>query len=354
MTLAGAGAVEGTGTGTGRRYRLGLLGASRISEKAVLQPLCQRSTDVSTSLGERLELLAVGASSADKAASFAAAHQLPRAYGSYQALLDDPDIDVIYNALPPSLHAQWSIKALQAGKAVLCEKPFARNQHEASAMVGAAVQSGQLLLEAYHYRFHPLFARVQQLLQSGVLGTVHTVRSHFLVRIDETPGSLRHNVALGGGALMDLGCYPLHWTRQLFGDDFSIDWADAICDRPELDQSFAARLVYNQGPQVFIGASMAPHLGRKHQADLTLEGSLGTLEVQNLVAPQQGHQLQLHLAADGPQTQQLTAESTYFYQLKHLLDCLDGQALPLTGGPDALAQMQAIDALYRRAGLSPR
>ncbi|WP_337842783.1 Gfo/Idh/MocA family oxidoreductase [Rheinheimera sp.] len=327
------------------RLRIGLLGASRIAEKAILQPAALLASDV--------EVRAVGASSAAKAQAYAQQYQLAAWEGSYQALLQRDDIDLIYNALPASLHAQWSIKALQAGKSVLCEKPFALNAAEVSSMLSAAEQSGQLLLEGYHYRFHPVFLKVQQLLQSGVLGKLLTVRSNFSVRIAETPGSLRHQLALGGGALMDLGCYPLHWVRQLLGNELQLLQAAAICHTQGVDESFSARLLGPAGEQIYLGCSMAEHLNRQHDAYLELLGEQGKLEVFNLVAPHQGHQIRLELNGQS-QTEQLEAESTYYYQLKHWLDCLRGQATPLTGGQDALQQMQWIDRLYLAAGLPTR
>lgn len=340
------------------KVRIGLLGAARISKRAILEPALL--------LAGRVEVVAVAASSQGKADAFAFAHGIARSYGSYQALLDDPDIDLVYNALPASLHATWSIAAARAGKHVLCEKPFAMNALQAKAMLEAARAQQVLLLEGYHYRFHPLFLQVEALVHSGVLGDIHTARSHFSVRIPAFAGSLRHELALGGGALMDLGCYPLHWLRTLFGDNFQIQQASAICHRPQVDSSFSAELLFMPATApvltAYLGCSMAEHLGTQHLAYLQLEGSLGSLTIDNLVAPQQGYQFQLTAAtADSPlqaEMRQMPAQTdghtTYFYQLQHLLDCLQHGATPLTGGADALTQMQGIDALYQAAGLTPR
>ncbi len=340
------------------KVRIGLLGAARISARAVLEPALL--------LGDRAEVVAVAASSQAKADAFAASHGIVRGYGSYQALLDDPDIDLVYNALPASLHAKWSIAAAHAGKHVLCEKPFAMNAQQTKAMLEAADSQQVLLLEGYHYRFHPLFLQVEALLHGGALGDIHTARSHFSVRIPAFAGSLRHELALGGGALMDLGCYPLHWLRTLFGDSYQIRQAGAICNRPQVDSSFSAELLFMPATApaltAHLGCSMAEHLGTQHLAYLQLEGTLGCLTIDNLVAPQQGYQLQLTAAtADSPlqaesrqMPPQTDGRTTYFYQLQHLLDCLQHGTTPLTGGADALTQMQGIDALYQAAGLMPR
>ncbi|MBY0416641.1 MAG: Gfo/Idh/MocA family oxidoreductase, partial [Pararheinheimera sp.] len=239
------------------------------------------------------------------------------------------------------------------GKHVLCEKPFAMDVEEAKDMVAAADASGRLLIEGYHYRFHPVFAEVQRLVASGELGIIHTVRSNFSVRIAETPGSLRHNVPLGGGALMDLGCYPLHWLRTLFGSTPEILWADAICPKPQLDSSFELRLQFPNGPLCYVGCAMSEHLSRHHDASLYLEGDKAQLEVLNLVAPHQGHKL--CLTKDGQSHDyQINGDTTYDHQLAHVVACIKGDTKPLTGGRDAIEQMQLIDDAYKAAGLLPR
>lgn len=324
--------------------RIGLLGAARIADRAIIQPAALRS-DVAIAV--------VAASNLEKAQAFARQFDIELALGRYDELLARDDIDLIYNALPPSLHAQWSIKALQQGKHVLCEKPFAMDAEEAKAMVAAAEASGRLLIEGYHYRFHPVFAEVERLVKSGELGTIHTVRSNFSVRIAETPGSLRHNAPLGGGALMDLGCYPLHWLRTLFGDTPQILWADAICPKPQLDSSFELRLQFQNGPLCYVGCAMSEHLSRHHDASLYLEGDKAQLEVLNLVAPHQGHKLCLTKNGEAHEYQ-IKGDTTYDHQLAHVVACIKGETKPLTGGRDAIDQMQLIDDTYKAAGLLPR
>jgi predicted dehydrogenase len=324
--------------------RIGLLGAARIAERAVIQPAALRSDVV---------IAAVAASNLQKAQVFARQFEIELAFGSYDELLARDDIDLIYNALPPSMHAEWSMKALQQGKHVLCEKPFAMDVAEAKAMVASAEANNRLLIEGYHYLFHPVFAEVKRVLQSGELGTIHTARSNFSVRIAETPGSLRHNVPLGGGALMDLGCYPLHWLRTLFGTQPDILWAGAICPKPRLDSTFELRLQFPDGPLCYVGCSMSEHLNRQHDAYLCLEGDKAQLEVFNLVAPHQGHMLRI--SKDGQSRDyQIRGNTTYDHQLAHVVACIQGKTQPQTGGQDAIVQMQLIDDAYKAAGLLPR
>lgn len=324
--------------------RIGLLGAARIADQAIIQPAAKRSDVV---------IAAVAASNLEKAQTFAQQFGIEQAFGSYDELITRDDIDLIYNALPPSLHAKWSIRAVLHGKHVLCEKPFAMDVAEAKDMVATAKISHRLLIEGYHYRFHPVFAEVERLVKSGELGTIHTVRSNFSVRIAETPGSLRHNVPLGGGALMDLGCYPLHWLRTLFASTPEILWADAICPKAQLDSSFELRLQFPNGPLCYVGCAMSEHLSRHHDASLYLEGDKAQLEVLNLVAPHQGHKLRL--TKDGEAREyQINGDTTYDHQLAHVVACIKGETKPLTGGRDAIDQMQLIDDAYKAAGLLPR
>ena len=145
-----------------------------------------------------------------RAAVFAAEHQIPVAASDYAALLDLPEVDVVYNALPPAMHRDWTIAALERGKAVLCEKPFAMNAAEAEAMAAAARGTGGLLVEAYHYRHHRVMHDAVALMRSGRLGAPVRAEARFEVPIARTETELRWQGRLGGGALMDLGCYPLH------------------------------------------------------------------------------------------------------------------------------------------------
>ncbi|MDX3774292.1 Gfo/Idh/MocA family oxidoreductase [Chromatiaceae bacterium AAb-1] len=324
--------------------RIGLLGAARITDKAIFQPLRQLDGFV---------VQAVAASDIQKATAYAEQHGILHVAPGYQALLERDDIDLIYNALPPSAHCHWTVQALQHGKHVLCEKPFAMDADEARQMVDAARQHQRVLIEAFHYRFHPLFAEVQRLLASGILGRVNLIRSNFSVRVPFSPGSLRHVAALGGGAVMDLGCYPLHWVRTLMAEEPEVIRAACITGEPQIDITTEALLRFSNGCQAYVGCSMAEHLSKVHEAYIMLEGELGSLEVFGLIAPHQGNRIILHTAA-GQQTYSVAGESTYYYQLQHVRDCLLHQATPLTGGDDAVKTMQLIDQVYLNAGLQSR
>lgn len=337
--------------------RIGLLGAARISDKAIFQPLQQLNGFV---------LQAVAASSRERARQYAAAHGILHVADSYQALLARDDIDLIYNALPPSEHAYWTIQALEHGKHVLCEKPFAMDATEAEAMVQAAQVAGKVLLEAFHYRFHPLFVEVMRLVQAGTIGTISHLRANFSVRIPYFAGSLRHEAALGGGAMMDLGCYPLHWVRTLMLTESAQEpevvsanciSAGANSGGQQIDLSMQAQLQFANGAIADIGSSMAEHLSRSPDTSLVLEGSMGSIEVSGLITPQQGNSIKVITAGAERQYTvpgRSTSHSTYYYQLQHVKDCLQGRATALTGGADAISNMRLLDQIYQQAGLLSR
>src|SRR5215468_6163531 len=161
--------------------RLGVLGAARIAPMALLAPARRVSDAV---------VLAVAAREATRAGAFAARHRIPRVHPTYEALLADPEVEAVYNPLPNSLHAPWTIRALEAGKHVLCEKPFAASVAEAEEMAAAAKRAGRVLVEAFHYRYHPLFARLRTILDAGEIGTVLHLEAHFCFPLPR-PGDIR-------------------------------------------------------------------------------------------------------------------------------------------------------------------
>ena len=311
--------------------RIGILGAAKIAPPALIDP---------ARLRDDCEVVAVAARDTARAREYAAEHTIPDIADSYEALVAREDIDLIYNALPPHRHADLTIAALEAGKAVLCEKPFAMNAAEAAGMADAAQRTGRVLIEAFHYRFHPAFQRVFDIVRSGRLGTIRRVDAAFDVTIPYRPG-----------ALMDLGCYPFHWVRTLVGSEPKIVSATAHCDRPGVDTSMAAELSFPGGETGSIHTTMAPDT--KFDAWIRVEGSLGQLEIKNPIHPHRGHSIKIAINGT-PRTLTAPGQTTYDHQLAHVLDVLAGRTHALTGGRDAVGNMAAIDAIYRAAGLSPR
>ena len=184
--------------------RFGILGAARITPAALVYP-AEAFADV--------ELTCVAARDRTRAEAFAAEHGIGAVLADYAAVVR-ADVDAVYVPLPISEHARWAIAALEAGRHVLCEKPLARNGAEARRVADAARASGCVLMEAFHYRHHPLFARVLELIADGAVGAPRRIDGHFSVP-HVRAGDIRLAYATGGGALMDLGCYCVHWLRQL-------------------------------------------------------------------------------------------------------------------------------------------
>ncbi|MEZ5954799.1 MAG: Gfo/Idh/MocA family oxidoreductase [Hyphomonas sp.] len=322
--------------------RIGILGAAKIAPKAILDPVSRRTDCAVTAVAGR---------DAVRAAAYAAEHGIAQVAASYEDLVARDDIDLIYNALPPHRHADLSIAALKAGKAVLCEKPFAMNATEAQRMVDAAREARKPLIEAFHYRFHPAFLYVLDLVRSGELGQIRTLEAEFTVAIPYRDGELRHTLDVGGGALMDLGCYPIHQVRTVTGEEPVIASAHCKCDRPGVDITTQARLDFPGGASAEITTSMSET--RRRRIELNIRCANGSVKFVNPIHPYLGHEIEIH---SGGKTRKETVpgETTYDHQLAHVMDVLTGKARPLTGGADAVANMAAIDAIYRAAGLQPR
>ncbi|MCE8000009.1 MAG: Gfo/Idh/MocA family oxidoreductase [Rhodobiaceae bacterium] len=324
-----------------RVVRVGLLGASQIAPLAIIAPAAKR---------DDVEVVSVAARDQERAAGFAAEHGIARVASTYEELVSDPEIDLIYNGLPPVSHAPLSVAALKAGRHVLCEKPFAMNASEARHMVEVALQTGRLCVEGFHYFYHPLFVRVLEIVRSGKLGPLVAMSAAFDVEIPDVAGNIRHDLALGGGALMDLGCYPLHMLRHIAGSEPQVLSASAKVGRPGIDLSMDAELQFS-GIPARISCDMST--GVAIRAEFEVIGQKGRLHVNNPIHPYLGHQLSLVVDGD-ERTEQVEGQSTFDHQLDSVVQAIRGGPAPHTGGADAVANMEAIDAIYTAAGLSPR
>ncbi|MEO8180872.1 MAG: Gfo/Idh/MocA family oxidoreductase [Deltaproteobacteria bacterium] len=325
-----------------RPLRFGVLGAAKIAPGALVQP---------AKLGSEATVDVVAARDPERARRFAAEQGIPRVARDYAEVIADPEIDVIYNPLPMHLHEHWTIQALRAGKHVLCEKPFAANAAEAERMVRVADETGRLLVEAFHYRYHPLFDRILNIVQSGQLGAIRHMEGVFKVAIKDRT-DLRHRYDTAGGATMDLGCYPLHWMRTVAGTEPRVLSARAEQGSADVDVVMQAELAFPGGITGHMLTSMADH--EKYITSLRVEGQHGTLIVQNPLAPHGGHELRLQQRGeDHVETVEGTG-TTYRYQLLAFVDAVrTGKKLP-TMGADSIHNMRLIDAVYRAAGLRVR
>lgn len=325
---------------TGANVRIGLLGASRIAPNAVLKP-------ASGTAG--VEIAAVAARDIGRAEEFAALHHIPTVHDSYEALVADESLDAIYNPLVPSMHAEWSIKALEQGKHVLCEKPFACNAAQAADMVRVARQRERVLMEAFHWRYHPLAQAMLDVV--GRIGPLVRGEAVFAFNLEDRDRWL-FDYAVGGGASMDAGCYPVHWMRTLSREEPEVVRAAAVVEGTNVDVSMEADLRFPSGLPAHIRCSIVEPGERTWY--LVVEGQRGVLRVQNPLAPQEGHRLTAEFESGDRLDETYGLRPTYAYQLEAFLDAVHGVRPPLTGGDDAVANMATIDNIYRAAGLPLR
>ena len=315
--------------------RIGLLGAARIAPPAVIVPASKRDDVIVT---------VVAARDPARAAAFAAEHGVADVAADYDALIHRDDVDLVYVGLPVSAHAEWTIKALEAGKAVLCEKSFCSNADEARAMVAAAERAGRPLIEAYHYRLHRVMRRAVEIVASGELGTLRRVEALFDVPIKYDPNEIRWRADQGGGALGDLGCYPLHAVRSLIGAEPDVVSARIRMEHG-VDAETSAVLRFPGGVDGRISCSM---LAPRPMATLFVEGDKGRLDIVNFIGPQMG--CQFTVTVDGKTRGEPTdGPTTYEAQLDHVVEVMAGRAKPMLGGAGAIAQMAAIDAIKAAA-----
>jgi predicted dehydrogenase len=324
--------------------RIGTLGSSRISQPALIEP--------AASVAE-VTVTAVAAREPARAEAYALRHGLPKAYGSYEELLADPDIDAVYNPLPNSLHGPWTLRAIEAGKHVLCEKPFASNADEAARVAQAASASGLVVMEAMHYRYHPLTRRLTEVV--GELGPVRHIQAWTSFAIAD-PGDIRYDYSLGGGALMDGGCYALDCLRLLGGEP---SVTGALADPVEggagaavADRSLAVRLAFPGGATGWFESTFTRD--GEFRADLHVICADGLVHLDNFIFSPRGHLTATRHGGAVVADEHGGGESTYVYQLRAFAAAIaSGAAVPTSAGHAAVT-MRLIDDAYRAAGLAPR
>jgi len=326
------------------RLRIGVLGTGNIAGRALIEP----AKDVPDVVVD-----AVASRAVERAQAYATKHGIPRAL-TYEALIADPAIDIVYITLPPSMHAEWSIRALEEGKHVLCEKPMTANEAEAREVARVANRSDRVWMEAFHYPYHPFAKRVRDVLDTRVIGDIERVEAAFQI-----PGkyiaadNIRRRFALAGGALMDAGCYALHALRDILGDVKDVCEASAEVEPsdPQVDTGMRATLAFTGGREGRIHASFLAE--DKPDVLITVSGSAGKLEVGSLYVPQWGGELRLEWN-DRVYSEKADPRPSYFFQLQELVRCIRDGAPVLTSADDGVRNMAAIDAIYRLAGLKVR
>jgi predicted dehydrogenase len=320
----------------------GILSTANIGIKRILPAIAA---------GQRGVVAAIASRDAAKAARVAAEFGIGRSYGDYQSLLDDPAIEAVYNPLPNHLHVEWTVKALLAGKHVLCEKPIALNAIEAQAIVAARDRSGRQVIEAFMVRCHPQWQRVRELVHQGRIGRVGAIQSAFLFTMLD-PHNVRNRADIGGGALYDVGCYPIVTARYVFGAE--PERAIALIDRDPafgVDRLTSGLLAFPGGGQ--LAFSSALQLAGYQR--VVILGTAGRIEVGVPFTPQKDYGCRIVIdtgkSADGSSAvvEDFAPVDQYVLQCDLAVAAFRGEAAQEFPIEDAIANMRVIDALYRSA-----
>ncbi len=319
--------------------KIGMLGAALIAPVAIIKPAESEPRAVMQGVASR---------DPARAKSFAQKHNIQHAFSTYDDLVHSPEIDLVYNALPINLHAEWTIKALKAGKHVLCEKPLAMNGGQAEAMLAAAESSGARLIEAFHYRYHPAFEIFLDWASNKSIGDVRSIRAHFNVGLVDDGKNIRFEPELGGGAMMDLGCYPISWTLAVMRHEPVECNAKAVLTAKGVDESMTAELHFASGALAELSTSMAADL--PPSCEIHVIGERGEIRFNNPLAPQYGAKLTRTI--DGQTSEaDIDKSTTYAYQLAAVIRALENGSLLPTEGDALLTQQRTLDAVYESAGL---
>lgn len=310
------------------RVKWGVLGCANFARRRTIPAMLESPS---------VELVGIASRSLEKAEAFRSEFNLLRAYGTYEEMLADPQIHAVYIPLPNSLHAEWMIKAAEAGKHSLCEKPFASDAAEARQVAEAAKRSGVFVMEAFMWRFHSQHLRARRAIENGEIGPLRLVRAAFSFLIPRKP-NVRLVPELAAGSVMDVGCYPISAARFYFGEEPSIAYARGSVD-PEygVDMRMAGMLDFPQG-QALIDCSF----NLPYRTDLDIVGESGMIAIPKPWLPDP----EAALTING-RTEKLPAENQYVAEFEHLSHCILNETGPLYGPEDAIRQMKVIDAVHR-------
>jgi D-xylose 1-dehydrogenase (NADP+, D-xylono-1,5-lactone-forming) len=293
-------------------------------------------------LAQDVEIVAVASRNPERAEEYARENEIPRAHGSYEALLEDPDVEAVYISLPNSLHVEWSVRALEAGKHVLCEKPLGRRPADVERAFDVADSQGRLLMEAFMYRHNPQTRRLVELVNEGAVGKARMIRAVFGF-VAHDPANVRLSVTLDGGALMDLGCYCVSAARLLAGEPERVS-AEQVIGGDGVDVAFAATMRHRDEILTHFDASLA--LASRDLLEVV--GDQGTLRLED---PWHCREPGIELAREDGTSERIEIPKADSYRLEaeNLSAAIRGEAEPLLGRDDALAQARTIEALYAAA-----
>jgi len=323
---------------TNKKLRWGILSTAKIGIRAVIPAIHASNNGVVTAIASR---------DANKAQEVAKTLNIPQAFGSYEQLLASPEIDAVYISLPNSMHHDWAIRAAEHGKHILCEKPMALNAFEVDEMIAAAQAHQVLLMEAFMYRFHPQFARAKELIAQGTIGEVRAIRSAFCFFLNR-PGDIRRNKDLGGGALMDIGCYCVNMARLMAGTEPTEVQGKAFFGKTGVDETIAGILRFPKDIIAIFDSSFQAD----YRESLEIQGTDGRLAVMRPIKPMNNPaEIIVTRGEKGdeafkPIIHTVPAASHYQLMVEHFADAvLNGTPL-LYPPADARANMRVIDGLY--------
>jgi xylose dehydrogenase (NAD/NADP) len=311
----------------------GLLSTARIN-RALITPL--RASN-------RNQLAAVASRTQESADQYAREWQIARAHGSYEALLADPEIDVIYNSLPNRFHAEWTIKAVEAGKHVLCEKPLALNTDEVDAVQAAARKHGRVVMEAFMYRHHPQTLKVLELVKSGSLGTLKLVRGSFSFFLSRE-GDVRLDPALGGGSIWDIGCYPINYTRSILGENPLEVFGWQVTSPTGIDEVFVGQLRFDHNVYTQFDCSFVIPL----RWSMEIAGSEGTLNIPSPFKPGLDEKIYL-TRGDQTETINIPGQELYIGEVENMADAILLGKEPRISLEDSRANVKVITSLLESA-----
>jgi predicted dehydrogenase len=294
--------------------RWGIVGTANIARGQFLPALRQAGGVAS----------AVAGRDAARTEQYARDNEIERAITGYENLIADPAVDVLYIALPNALHAEWTIRALEAGKPVLCEKPLCGRVSDTEAVLGVAEETGTLLWEAFVFPFQPQLLEIRKLLADGAIGDLMEIKSnfHFLLR---NPANIRLSSELEGGALLDVGCYPVRLAQELLGPDYEGAWAHAVIGGEAVDVDTWGVLDYAEGRRLLLSCGF----GRSYDTFTTLEGTAGQIRITNPFHPGEADSYDLVTAgADARTFSAGGQERSFTAAIRHIQAVIAGNEAP--------------------------
>ena len=316
-----------------KKLNWGLLSTARIN-RALIKPI---------NASKRTRLLAVASRSISSAEAYAREWKIPRAHGSYEALLADPKIDVIYNSLPNHLHAEWTIKALRAGKHVLCEKPFALTLAEVDAMTQAARETGNVLEEAFMYRHHAQTLKVKEIVDSGVLGKLQLIKGAFSFPLTRE-NDIRSKKETGGGSIWDVGCYPISYARMIVGAEPVEVFGWQVTSQGGADETFVGQMKFENG----VHAQFDSGLKSASRSTIEIVGTDASLTIPHPFKPKKA--TEIYLSREDKQKKiKIKGDELYLGEVEDMYEAIVNGKAPRISLEDSRKNIAVILALLKSA-----